>query len=541
MAFFNKKKKELNDNENQEAVNNEDLLNNEVENTEKVSHSDGEQLHETVEVEIIEAVGQGSEDVKNITIKVDDDEENELKFVVSAGMIKNIESTFTNFDISNRLNWVDSNKFTEEELERVSEILEENDFFDALTILAEENEEHGEDLAEIVAQTYLERSYKALVYAKDLQVKNVKTDWIIESDSETVESYTISISPEEISEIVEDIETKTKELVESLENGFDTAVYVNDNTDYEVLENDVDRYIVGAAINMFEDNTNNGVFLDILTQYSDGFSVPEVIEAVIRLEEEGVVSFYDPYYTIEADEEVEDEVEDETEDEISLDFESDLEPFDEEDEEEEDEEEEVEDNSDFEHIIDEPFPHDESGTPHLGGALNQYVGIIINGGKVNKSTADKIAYLNQYNTLYEQGVIGIERALTPTVRELNRSVEIYEQFSELAKDQESAISSNLHTAVYSLEAERSTINESRMTLLEDIRYIVEDIKDSIGSELTELVKDSIDLKIEGILQVKNSVYGSSSKYVPDSEFDFNETTIPTYYNILKDLGIAEVL
>lgn len=534
MAFFNKKKKELNDSENQEIVNNENPTNGEVENTEKVSNSDGEQLHETVEVEIIEAVGQGSEDVKNITIQVDDEEENELKFIVSAGMIKNIESTFTNFDISNRLNWADSNKFTEEELERVSEILKEKDFFDALTALAEENEEHGEDLAEIVAQTYLERSYKALVYAKDLQVKNVKTDWIIESDSETVESYTISISPEEISDIVEDIESKTKELVDSLENGFDTAVYVNDNTDYEVLESDVDRYIVGAAINMFEDNVNNGVFLDILVQYSDGFAVPEVIEAVIRLEEEGVVSFYDPYNIPEV---IEEEEEEEVEDEISLDFESDLEPFEEEEEEEEVEEE----NSELEHIIDEPFPHDESGTPYLGGALNQYVGIIINGGRVSKSTADKIAYLNQYNTLYEQGVQGIERALTPTVQELNRSVEIYEQFSELAKGQESAISSNLHTAVYSLEAERSTINDSRMTLLEDIRYIVEEIEDSIGSELTELVKDAIDLKIEGILQVKNSVYGSSSKYVPDSEFDFNETTIPTYYNILKDLGIAEVL
>lgn len=544
MAFFNRKKnKDNNDVEqNQESTD----LSMDFEN-ESGGQTAGDglmnsfnELHDSLEQEIVEAIGQGSEDVKNITVVLGDDDKNELKFTIAAGEIKNIESSISNFDIANRLKWVDEKAYSEEELENVSNILSEHDFFDALTQIANSNPENGEKLAEIVANTYLERSYKALVYGKELNVSHIRTDWSLDSDSEVIEAYTISINPEEIENIVADINKRTDEALNMLINRDDTVVYVNNNTDYEELQTDIERYVVGAALSMYEDGVNQGVVLETLMEFSDGFSVPEVVETVIALEEEQIISFSDPYAPIEY---VDDEESDETSDEdyLELDNNEDNENTYDDEEDEDYHHNDVETTpieQNYDDIINEPFPHAETGTPHLGGALTQYIQRLIDRGILPETIVDRIEYTNQYNTLYEQSIQGIERAIEPAVKELNRSVDVYQQLSSLNDKSEVNTSSNLHTAVYSLEAERNGLNNARHDLLTELYDTINDNKD-IDYELKELINDVIILKIEGIEQVKNAVYGSSSQYVPESEFNLNEETVPTYYAILKELGVEE--
>lgn len=543
MAFFNRKKSK----DNQEVETNQEStdLGIDFENdagdrtTNNTLMGNFNELHDSLEQEIIEAIGQGSEDVKNITVVLDDDDKNELKFTIAAGKIKNIDSSISNFDIDNRLKWVDERLYNQEELENVSDILAEHDFFDALTHIVDNNPENGEKLAEIVADTYLERSYKALVYGKELKVSHIRTDWSLDSDSEVIEAYTISIDPEEIENIVEDINNRTNDALDKLINRDDTVIYVNNNTDYEELEKDIERYIVGAALSMYENGVNQGVVLETLMEFSDGFSVPEVIETVIALEEEQVISFTDPFAPIEHVVDEEEEVDEESDTEDSEEDESAYSDID--DEEEEYYPVDVEPTPiehNYDDIINEPFPHTETGTPHLGGALTQYIQRLIDRGVLPEVVVDRIEYANQYNTLYEQSIQGIERAIDPAVKELNRSVDVYQQLSSLNDKNEVNTSSNLHTAVYSLESERNDLNNARYNLLTELYHAINDNED-IDYELKELMTDLIILKIEGIEQVKNTVYGSSSQYVPESEFNLNEETVPMYYTILQELGIEE--
>ena len=158
--------------------------------------------------EIVDAIGKGSEDVKNFVAYTKDG--NEIKFVVSGGVIKQVTSD-EGLNVPARLAWTDSDKFEQFELDTACEIFENYDYFDALTnlildenISKDEEGAHGQELAAIISEAHKEESIRTLIRFADAQVDKIEVDWSVDSDADTIEAYGgFSLDPVDVDAVVE--------------------------------------------------------------------------------------------------------------------------------------------------------------------------------------------------------------------------------------------------------------------------------------------------------------------------------------------------
>lgn len=528
---------------------------NKVNTVDNADNDEDTVIHGNLEEAVVDAVGFGSEDVKNIVVTTKDGKQ--VTFTVSAGVIKNV-STESDYHISNRLNWVDSNVISDEVVEKVEEIFSKEDFFDALNdtylTLAEEDEDVAIEVTNLISDTYAERSIKNLVLYANSPVKNVETDWTLDSDTDIIEAYNgFKLDPATIDFTVDSIATTTDERFQEL--GRDSKLYVTDTTAeyYSNPDNeDVDRYTIGALLYTAQEDFAEGetpyVYLSQLVEYSDGFRIVDVFDSVEKLVEAGAMSFTDPGVVpeIEPEEEPEPEpvVEPEPEpieepedfgDELDMD-EDDYANY-EEELEDEDTEEVDEDTNDY-------YPSAiPGGTECLGGPLPVLISQLRDSGVLTRSDNTRLEYAETYNTLYEQSVQGVELTLSYAVTELKRSKKVYGSVESLGNQNVDTVSktSNLYKSSYLLESERDELNRSRTKMLRELDTIVRNAYEN-GSDIPEVTVTQIftelDNKLAAIDNVEEVVTGEkSSLYIAPESTVVTEENAPLFFQIAREHGL----
>ena len=292
----------------------------------------------------------------------------------------------------------------------------------------------------------------------------------------------------------------------------------------------VERYVLGTVIESYYENNNVSVDdltsediqtnanLEDIALANEGFSPEEILETIEFLLEEGYISDVPVNYVepVVEEEEIEEEIvleepEEEPEEEIVLEEEDD--------------------------IIDEPYPAVmEGGTKYLGGALNQYITQFIETREVSSDDEAFIQYLIEYNSVFEQGVQGVEIAIRDTVNEFEHSFQIYSALATLTGEEvdEDSVSSNLTDAANSLQQERDTLNENRIDILTALMNKIEEYNDN--SELYENISESINNKIHAIDEVEKTDYYNLSH----GPVEYTEETVPLFYSISKELGLEDM-
>lgn len=497
-------------------------------------------LYGGLEEVIIDNIGQGSEDVKNINITLDDGKK--IKFVIADAKVKNIESNFLDGHeiFEKRLTWIDES-VPDESIINALETEKDNNFFAALTKIIESDEEYGEELAIVLAETYREVSYKNLLIAYEKEVVSSETDWFFDVDSDMIESYNaFDLDPRDFGRTVEAIENVISGYFDKITSMSrfegvqpdEMYLYPTETSEERIDKADrsVERYVLGTVIESYYENNNVSVDdltsediqtnanLEDIALANEGFSPEEILETIEFLLEEGYISDVPVNYVepVVEEEEIEEEIvleepEEEPEEEIVLEEEDD--------------------------IIDEPYPAVmEGGTKYLGGALNQYITQFIETREVSSDDEAFIQYLIEYNSVFEQGVQGVEIAIRDTVNEFEHSFQIYSALATLTGEEvdEDSVSSNLTDAANSLQQERDTLNENRIDILTALMNKIEEYNDN--SELYENISESINNKIHAIDEVEKTDYYNLSH----GPVEYTEETVPLFYSISKELGLEDM-
>lgn len=496
-------------------------------------------LYGGLEEVIIDNIGQGSEDVKNINITLDDGKK--LKFVIADAKVKNIESNFLDGHeiFEKRLTWIDTS-IPDENIINALEIEKSNNFFVALTKIIENDDTYGEELAIILAETYREVSYKNLLIAYEKEVVSSETDWFFDIDSDMIESYNaFDLDPVDFGKTVEDIENIISGYFDKITSmsrfegiqSDELLLYPTETSEDKIenVEKDVERYVLGTIIESYYDsveenpdnfsnnNTETTANLEDIALANEGFSPEEILETIEFLLEKEYISdvslnYVEPVEEIESEKEVVlEEPEEEPEEEITFEYE--------------------------EEIIDEYYPPAmKGGTKYLGGALNQHVSQFIETKEISSDDEAFIQYLIEYNSVFERGVQGVEIAIRDTVSEFEHSFQIYSALATLTGEEvdEDSVSSNLTDAANSLQQERDTLNENRVDILVALMNKIEEYNDN--SKIYENIINSINKKVKAIDEVEKTDYYNLSH----APIEYNEETVPLFYSIAKELGLDNI-
>lgn len=489
--------------------------------------------------EIVDAIGKGSEDVKNFVAYTKDG--NEIKFVVSGGVIKQVTSD-EGLNVPARLAWTDSDKFEQSELDTACEIFENYDYFDALTnlildenISKDEEGAHGQELAAIISEAHKEESIRTLIRFADAQVDKIEVDWSVDSDADTIEAYGgFSLDPVDVDAVVESFNFEVESKLDRI--GAENLIYPTTNTDYIAAESDEERYVIAAVFSEYEQRASDepgaaGTEVSTLIQYAHGFSVVGILDTVLDLLEKEFLSYDDP---LAEEEEVEEE-----------EYVEEIEPFVEEVEEPEAElEDEVEDEyAEYMQDIAEdnfkPYPAAiEGGTENLGGALTHYINELRSQGVFTNSADSEVEYNISYNTLYEESVQSVEFSLRHVVNSLEASKRVYGGFESIGGQSTDKVSknSNLYRAAYLVETERNDLNKSRVPILKDLKELLLDVSE-YPSEIVQLAIVEIDNKLQSIEEVSDVVMGEGAAQFIVLDENYTPENTPLYYQVARELGV----
>ena len=500
----------------------------------------------TLQEEIVDVIGQGSQDVKNLIVTTKTGEE--VKFVVAGGVIKQVTSD-EGFNIPARLDWVDVNRYSELEIEKACEIFETHDYFDALTALVlsedfdkDEYGSHNEELGAIISKAHGEESIRTLVRFSDAEVDRIDIDWSVDSDADSIESYSgFSLNPADVADTIESFNLEADSKLHEI--GAENLLYPSTNTSYEDAKTDEERYVVAAVFSEFEQRTSDepgaaGTEIATLVQYAHGFSVVEILDTVLELLENDILSYDDPFEDEPEEEELEEEVFPEPE----------VLPEEEEPEEEEDFEEleDYVDNEYNEYMQDiaqdnfKPYPAAiEGGTENLGGSLVHYINELRAWHVFTDAADSEVEYNISYNTLYEENVQSVEFSLKHVVSALEASKRVYGGFESIGGQSTDRVSknSNLYRAAYLVETERNNLNNARVSILKDLRGLLEDISEE-QSNVVRLAIAEIDNKLDSIEDVKDVVMGEgAAQFVALDDVSYTPENTPLFYQVAKELGI----
>lgn len=509
---------------------------------------EGEFYDGTLQEEIVDAIGQGSQDVKNLVVTTKTGEE--VKFVVAGGVIKQVTSD-EGFNIPARLDWVDVNRYSEPEIEKACEIFETHDYFDALTALVlsedfdkDEYGSHSEELGAIISKAHGEESIRTLVRFSDAEVDRIDIDWSVDSDADNIESYSgFSLDPADVAATVESFNLEADSKLHEI--GAENLLYPTTNTSYEDAKTDEERYIVAAVFSEFEQRTSDepgaaGTEVATLVQYAHGFSIVAILDTVLELLENDILSYEDPF---------EDEPEEEETEVEEVSPESEVLPEEEEPEEEEDFEEleDYVDNEYNEYMQDiaqdnfKPYPAAiEGGTENLGGSLVHYINELRAWHVFTDSVDSEVEYNISYNTLYEENVQSVEFSLKHVVSALEASKRVYGGFESIGGQSTDRVSknSNLYRAAYLVETERNNLNNARVSILKDLRGLLEDVSEE-QSDVVRLAIAEIDNKLDSIEDVKDVVMGEgAAQFVALDDVSYTPENTPLFYQVAKELGIS---
>ena len=507
---------------------------------------EGEFYDGTLQEEIVDVIGQGSQDVKNLIVTTKTGEE--VKFVVAGGVIKQVTSD-EGFNIPARLDWVDVNRYSELEIEKACEIFETHDYFDALTALVlsedfdkDEYGSHNEELGAIISKAHGEESIRTLVRFSDAEVDRIDIDWSVDSDADSIESYSgFSLNPADVADTIESFNLEADSKLHEI--GAENLLYPTTNTSYEDAKTDEERYVVAAVFSEFEQRTSDepgaaGTEIATLVQYAHGFSIVEILDTVLELLENNILSYDDPFEDEPEEEELEEEVSPEPE----------VLPEEEEPEEEEDFEEleDYVDNEYNEYMQDiaqdnfKPYPAAiEGGTENLGGSLVHYINELRAWHVFTDAADSEVEYNISYNTLYEENVQSVEFSLKHVVSALEASKRVYGGFESIGGQSTDRVSknSNLYRAAYLVETERNNLNNARVSILKDLRGLLEDISEE-QSNVVRLAIAEIDNKLDSIEDVKDVVMGEgAAQFVALDDVIYTPENTPLFYQVAKELGI----
>lgn len=483
---------------------------------------------DNLQEEIVEAIGQGSEDVKNFVVTTQDG--SKVKFVVASGSIKQITSD-EEFDIEQRLGWTDSSLFYREEIDAAVAHFENVDYFDALTNLVNDDSlgESAQVLAGIISKAHKDESIKTLVELADAKVESIDLDWSVDSDADTIEAYGgFVLDPQEIDSVIEMYTLNAETRLSSFDEN--PVVYPTGDTDYEQALSDEERYVIGAVLSIFESRESDtpgasGAEIDTLIDYAHGFALTEIVDAVDDLTSRGLLSFDDPF-AIEEEEEIVEEPEIE-EEELDL---------------------ADEDNSSeyaeyMEDIASDNFQYYpaaiDGGTEKLGGALVHYINELRAQGVFNGAVDSQVEYNTSYNTLYEENIQSVEFALRQVVTSLEASKRIYGNFESIGGQSTDKVSknSNLYRAAYLVETERNESNKSRVNILNNLRDILDDLNTHNAETIDKAIAE-IDAKLDAIDNVEDVVMGEgAAQYVAIEDAVYDRSTTPLYYEVAEELGL----
>lgn len=483
---------------------------------------------DNLQEEIVEAIGQGSEDVKNFVVTTQDG--SKVKFVVASGSIKQITSD-EEFDIEQRLGWTDSSLFYREEIDAAVAHFENVDYFDALTNLVNDDSlgESAQVLAGIISKAHKDESIKTLVELADAKVESIDLDWSVDSDADTIEAYGgFVLDPQEIDSVIEMYTLNAETRLSSFDEN--PVVYPTGDTDYEQALSDEERYVIGAVLSIFESRESDtpgvsGAEIDTLIDYAHGFALTEIVDAVDDLISRGLLSFDDPF-AIEEEEEIVEEPEIE-EEELDL---------------------ADEDNSSeyaeyMEDIASDNFQYYpaaiDGGTEKLGGALVHYINELRAQGVFNGAVDSQVEYNTSYNTLYEENIQSVEFALRQVVTSLEASKRIYGNFESIGGQSTDKVSknSNLYRAAYLVETERNESNKSRVNILNNLRDILDDLNTHNAETIDKAIAE-IDAKLDAIDNVEDVVMGEgAAQYVAIEDAVYDRNTTPLYYEVAEELGL----
>lgn len=504
----------------------------------------------TLGVVIKENIGQGSKDVKEINVTFDDG--TEITASIANALVKNVVTKDLNpvKVAAQRLSWFKGDA-PDKNIQDAVTTLGDEDFFTALSYILKNDPEYGQEIAEIIAKTYADVSDEVLRRHGNRKIVGSNTSWAFGSDTDAAEAYeAFSIDPtnmaETIKELIEKVDVLRAQVVSTanedaegyqvsesdetpvhFNNFSDVYVYETDGSrDYAVnTESEVERYILATVIESYD-----YLSADHLADIENGFSVADVLSAILELQEKGQLTFLSP----EAIEIPEEEPEEE---EI---------PEEEPEEPEEIPEEESEEEFDLSYDEDEPESYEDvpyppaikGGTAYIGGALNQYVNDALKRGAIIEGERSMIEYALNYNSLFERSVLGVETSMSATVGEFERSFEILSAMAALEGKEvnKNTLSSNLIDAAEALRLERDSLNSSRKDFLDELLRIL-NLSDREDSSVDEAIRLT-ELKLKAIEKVESTGY--KEKYSDGSADEILPSDTPLFYEVLKSMGYEGV-
>lgn len=505
----------------------------------------------TLGVVIKENIGQGSKDVKEINVTFDDG--TEITASIANALVKNVATKDLNpvKVAAQRLSWFKGDA-PDKNIQDAVTTLGDEDFFTALSYILKNDPEYGQEIAEIIAKTYADVSDEVLRRHGNRKIVGSNTSWAFGSDTDAAEAYeAFSIDPtnmaETIEELIEKVDVLRAKVVSTanedaegyqvsesdetpvhFNNFSDVYVYETDGSrDYAVnTESEVERYILATIIESYD-----YLSADHLADIENGFSVADVLSAILELQEKGQLTFLSPEAIEIPEEETEEEEVPEEEPE---------EP--EEIPEEELEEEEFDlsyDEDEPESYEDVPYPPAiKGGTAYIGGALNQYVNDALKRGAIIEGERSMIEYALNYNSLFERSVLGVETSMSATVGEFERSFEILSAMAALEGKEvnKNTLSSNLIDAAEALRLERDSLNSSRKDFLDELLRIL-NLSDTEDSSVDEAIRLT-ELKLKAIEEVES--IGYKEKYSDGSSDEIQPSDTPLFYEVLKSMGYEGV-
>lgn len=544
MALFGKKKKNETD-ETVDGVGTVDTVgtvdSGEDTNTalDLLDDADGGSTTDTFARKLAEVVGFNSQDVKKIMITVDDaGEEVQLTSVVSNGVVKQIYSDVEPLPFANRLAWVDPTVYTDDSVlgAAVEAFDDETKFFEGLVnIIDVDPAGFGENLAAIASEAYAERTMKNLLRYSDSVVTDSGVDWVMGDVSDTIEAYTaFSVDPENIVSIVGEA---SDSINEKLNVVGDHVLYPTPDADFYALDSDVARFVVGTVLNghnmvPVDDPSFEPVSTTDLVVNSDCFPVADVLDTIVALMGDGVLTKENPYSEPEPETEPEFALEiDEPEPEPVVEQEPEPEPV----------------------FVPEPTIHHDpypavlrGGTAELGGALAETLNTIAE--HTDSATASTLIYRNTFNSLYEEGVQNTETAMVHNIAALEQSKHVYNEISSVLGDEDGVLrvtrQSRLFRSLLLQEQERDELNQNRVAHLTALHATLFNIDSGdAGHTLMSLVDNAILLvnsKLDAIGQVEPVVKGDAASNYVQENIVFDETTIPMFYEVAKRNGVQLV-
>lgn len=221
---------------------------------------------------VLEAVGVGSQDVKTISVSLDNGDT--LDLIIDSGHIKHI----TNGQEKNAINaiqWSENGKYTKEEMDKIKSLIEENHYFTAVSKIADQISYAA---AAHVGKIFTNNSIRLLERASKFKVTKTDTDWIFDEDTDLIEKYSyFSIDAAKLGEYIANRQSGENKASKFLnhDNYSEIVIRSTDTTDYFKAKSDEERYVIVAS-------TTSRTVQEIING-SDGFDLTEIFITIERL------------------------------------------------------------------------------------------------------------------------------------------------------------------------------------------------------------------------------------------------------------------